>query len=137
MAKVWVLDTDTKGTGAEMVPLEKVLEKPGPKAERIVSAIKPERRPAEEAEAEPSRPPRFKVVDAMTRQILTEDADTRTAVGVLEGLRSLVDASIYVWSPEADRWRRLSHREEKLLWGFRGGRSAESGDDPKVAPVHS
>ena len=28
MAKVWVLDTDTKGTGAQMVPLEKVLEKP-------------------------------------------------------------------------------------------------------------
>src|SRR5215210_6042018 len=24
MAKVWVLDTETKGTGAEMVPLEKV-----------------------------------------------------------------------------------------------------------------
>ena len=24
MAKAWVLDTDTKGTGAEMVPLEKL-----------------------------------------------------------------------------------------------------------------
>jgi hypothetical protein len=23
MAKTWVLDTDTKGTGAEMVPIEK------------------------------------------------------------------------------------------------------------------
>jgi hypothetical protein len=29
MARVWVLDTETKGTGAEMVPLEKVLEEPG------------------------------------------------------------------------------------------------------------
>ena len=28
--KTWVLDTGTKGTGAEMVPLEKVLRKPGP-----------------------------------------------------------------------------------------------------------
>jgi hypothetical protein len=28
MAKTWVLDTDTKGTGANMRPLEKVLEKP-------------------------------------------------------------------------------------------------------------
>jgi hypothetical protein len=28
MGKVWVLDTETKGTGAQMVPLEKVLEKP-------------------------------------------------------------------------------------------------------------
>ena len=28
MGKTWVLDTETKGTGANMVPLEKVLEKP-------------------------------------------------------------------------------------------------------------
>jgi hypothetical protein len=28
MAKTWVLDTETKGTGANMVPLEKVLKKP-------------------------------------------------------------------------------------------------------------
>jgi hypothetical protein len=30
MAKVWVLDTETKGTGARMVPLENVLEKDKP-----------------------------------------------------------------------------------------------------------
>jgi hypothetical protein len=28
MGKTWVLDTETKGTGANVVPLEKVLEKP-------------------------------------------------------------------------------------------------------------
>ena len=28
--KTWVLDTETKGTGANMVPLEKVLKKPEP-----------------------------------------------------------------------------------------------------------
>lgn len=28
--KTWVLDTETKGTGANMVPLEKVLKKPDP-----------------------------------------------------------------------------------------------------------
>ena len=33
MAKVWVLDTETKGTGAEMVPLEKALEKKAPKSD--------------------------------------------------------------------------------------------------------
>lgn len=32
MAKTWVLDTETKGTGARMVPLEDVVEKPEPKA---------------------------------------------------------------------------------------------------------
>ena len=31
MGTVWVLDTETKGTGAQMVPLEKVLEQPAPK----------------------------------------------------------------------------------------------------------
>jgi hypothetical protein len=39
MAKTWVLDTDTKGTGARMVPLEDVLKKPEPKA-------RPARQPA-------------------------------------------------------------------------------------------
>jgi hypothetical protein len=34
MSKVWVLDTDTKGTGARMVPLDKVLAKPEPPPER-------------------------------------------------------------------------------------------------------
>ena len=31
MARTWVLDTDTKGTGAHVVPLEKALEQPAPK----------------------------------------------------------------------------------------------------------
>ena len=41
MARTWVLDTDTKGTGARMVPLEDVLEKPGPKARPAAPARKP------------------------------------------------------------------------------------------------
>jgi hypothetical protein len=127
MAKTWVLDTDTKGTGAQMVPLEKVLDQTGPRHGRIVSAIKPEQRP-KESQPESAQPPRFKVLDAMTRQVLAEDADTRAAVEALNGIRSLVDVSIYVRDPETGRWRRLSHREEKLLWGFRGrtGRAAGS-----------
>jgi hypothetical protein len=32
MAKVWVLDTETKGTGANVVPLEKAEAKPAQKA---------------------------------------------------------------------------------------------------------
>jgi hypothetical protein len=32
--KTWVLDTETKGTGANVVPLEKVVQKPDPPAER-------------------------------------------------------------------------------------------------------
>jgi hypothetical protein len=49
MGKVWVLDTETKGTGAEMVPLEKVLEKRAPKAEPAPRSRKPRARPATEA----------------------------------------------------------------------------------------
>jgi hypothetical protein len=41
-SKTWVLDTDTKGTGANVVPLEKVLQKPEP--------APPRRRPAPDAE---------------------------------------------------------------------------------------
>jgi hypothetical protein len=40
--KTWILDTDTKGTGANIVPLEKILHKPEP--------APPRRRPAPIAE---------------------------------------------------------------------------------------
>jgi hypothetical protein len=43
--KTWVLDTETKGTGANMVPLEKVLKKPepAPAVRRPASAAEPRR----------------------------------------------------------------------------------------------
>jgi hypothetical protein len=47
-SKTWVLDTDTKGTGANMVPLEKVLEK----GERAVAPPRKRARPAEPRRAE-------------------------------------------------------------------------------------
>jgi hypothetical protein len=51
MGKTWVLDTETKGTGANMVPLEKVLEKPHPEADPA-----PARRPRRAPEAEKPNP---------------------------------------------------------------------------------
>ena len=116
MAKVWVLDTDTKGTGAQMVPLETVQHQPTAEHERIFADLTTE--PPQPAG--PKARPSFKVVDAMTRRVLAEDADTRTTIDVLEGVRRLVDVSLYVRQRETDSWRRLSHGEEKLLWGFRG-----------------
>ena len=54
MAKVWVLDTDTKGTGAQVVPLEEAIEKT--KAEDS-SAARARRRRAESArKADKGRP---------------------------------------------------------------------------------
>ena len=50
MARRWVLDTDTKGTGARMVPLEDVLAKPESKA--------PPKRPARTAPKPPGSRPR-------------------------------------------------------------------------------
>jgi hypothetical protein len=49
-AKTWVLDTETKGTGANMVPLEKVLEKPEPEPAPAPRRAAPA--------ADPRRPPR-------------------------------------------------------------------------------
>lgn len=56
MAKTWVLDTETKGTGARMVPLEDALEKPKPKA----PSPPPARKPAAPAQRRPVAAPRPK-----------------------------------------------------------------------------
>jgi hypothetical protein len=54
MGKTWVLDTETKGTGANMVPLEKVLEtpaaeeEPAPRRRRPARPSKPAPRPRRE-----------------------------------------------------------------------------------------
>ena len=50
MAKVWVLDTETKGTGANVVPLEKVQRRPEAAPERRARPAKPS------DEAAPRRP---------------------------------------------------------------------------------
>ena len=46
-SKTWVLDTDTKGTGANVVPLEKVLKRPEPAPPRRRPAPATEPRKAE------------------------------------------------------------------------------------------
>ena len=57
MGKVWVLDTETKGTGANVVPLEKVLKKPGsePPAPPPPPARAPKPRPGRAPSQEPVR----------------------------------------------------------------------------------
>ena len=117
MAKKWVLDTETKGTGAQMLPLEKVHREPaGKPARRPVPRRDPRPAPA----PEPARPRRFKVVDVMSREVLVEDAGTRATVDLLEDIRSIVDVAIYVWSDRAEKWEPLSFAESKMLWDFRG-----------------
>ena len=123
MARKWVLDTETKGTGAEMVPLEKVLERR--RSSRAVEdeqprrRSRPRRREPRAPEPQPRRPRRFKVVDVMTRQPLAEDVGIREALEVLADARSVVDVIVYAWDRERADWRPLTMREQKLLWESR------------------
>ena len=117
MARVWVLDTSTKGTGATMVPLENVLRKPPEHADPIY--VPPPRSPSEPPPAQPRRPRAFKVVDIMTRQVLAEDATARATIEVLDGVRSIVDVNVYVWQPAKAKWRLLTLHEQQLLWNRR------------------
>ena len=118
MSKVWVLDTETKGTGANMVPLDRVLRKPASEPEKLRVLRRPE--PPAPKPPEPRSPRQFKVVDVMTREVLAEGADTRTTVKLLEDVRSIVDVTIWVWQPETERWRMLTFDEARSLWDYRG-----------------
>ena len=124
MGKIWILDTETKGTGAEMVPLERALErrrsapreKPS-EAPRRRPARMPQPRPDPRVERPPKEPSWFKIVSALSGQVLAEDVTAVEAVTALAGLRSLVDARVYVHEPGG--WRPLTMREQKLLREFR------------------
>jgi hypothetical protein len=117
MRKPWILDTSTKGTGASMVPLDNVLRKPSEQAKPIF--VPPPRRPKADPAPKPRRPRLFKVVDIVTRQVLTEGADARAAIEVLSGVRSIVDINVYVWQPKTEQWRLLTFEERRVLWDSR------------------
>jgi hypothetical protein len=117
MTKTWVLETQTKGTGANMVPLENVVRKPS--SDSVPGFVLPKLKPPA-VETEPRKPLTFKVIDVMTRQPLAEDVDARTAIEALEEVRSIVDVSVFVWEPRAERWRRLTFGETQVLWERRG-----------------
>ena len=116
MGRVWVLDTETKGTGAEMVPLEKALKRREPAFAPVLGGGK---RPPPSADPPAKAPRKFKLVDVMTREVLAVDADARAAVDLLQGFRSIVDVHVYVWEPKRPGWRLLSLREQRLLWALR------------------
>jgi hypothetical protein len=112
---VWVLETETKGTGANMVPLKRTLKRARPVPGFNIRKPAP-RDPAPEA---PRDPYRFRIADVMTRQVLADDVDARGAVAALADVRSIVDVIVYVWEPESERWRLLSFGETQALWEHR------------------
>lgn len=113
MGKTWVLSTETKGTGATMVPLERVT-KSSSRGEPLVVPPKP--RPRLPQPPTPRAPRRFKIVDVMTQETLADDATTRQAVDVLKQVRSIVDVYVYVWLQEYERWRMLTFSERRTMW---------------------
>jgi hypothetical protein len=115
---IWVLDTETKGTGANMVPLDRVLRKPGSGSAEGFRL--PVLKPPEKAPEAPRAARRFKVVDILSREVLAEGADARATIELLEGVHSIVDVTIWVWQPEDERWRLLSLEEARALWDYRG-----------------
>jgi hypothetical protein len=117
--KVWVLETSTKGTGANVVPLERVLRSPSSSSTPTPVYVPPKPRPRPAPAPEPKAPRRFKVVDVISRQVLGEDVSARETVDVLRGVRSVVDVHVYVWEPGHDRWRMLTLAEQGALWELR------------------
>jgi hypothetical protein len=117
MAKTWLLDTETKGTGAHVVPLEKALAKA--RKEQELATVTLERPPRAPEVPEPAGPMRFKVLDIRSSRVLGEGIDARATVDLLEDVGSIVDVRIYVWAPQAARWRLLALEEQRALWRFR------------------
>lgn len=110
----WVLHTETKGTGAQMVPLESV-----EKRASVVEPVFVRRKPAKAAEPAPPRPRqprRFKIVDLMTREELADDVLAQEALDVLRDARSIVDVNVYVWQADRERWRPLTFAERRVMW---------------------
>jgi hypothetical protein len=117
VAKTWVLDTETKGTGAHIAPLQRAREEPVSERELALVLFKRPPRPLQPHE--PVLPLRFKVVDVMSARVLAEGIGARATVDLLEGMRSVTDVRIFLWAETTRRWRLLTLAEQKALWGFR------------------
>jgi hypothetical protein len=118
MSRTWILDTETKGTGAQMVPLDKVVKQPEPG-----KLFVPRKHPPKPPPAPAPRPRRrFKVVDLSSRAVLAEDVDARTTLDLLAGIRSSVDVNVSVWEPSTEAWRLLTLGEKQMLWERRAAR---------------
>jgi hypothetical protein len=129
MAKVWILDTETKGTGANVVPLERATKR---SADTRPLYVPPEPRTPVVEPAPPRSPDKFRIVDLMTRQTLTDEASAREAVEVLKEVRSIVDVNVFVWRDPPGRWRLLPFSDRRTLWDLA---QAEDHSDPEPSAI--
>jgi hypothetical protein len=58
-------------------------------------------------------------VEITTHRVLADDVDARAALAALRDVHSVVDVAISLWDPEHDRWRLLTHGEQRALWDMR------------------
>ena len=117
MAKTWVLHTETKGTGANMVPLERTT-----KRSSVSEPVFVPRKPGHKAPPAPAPRParRFSVVDVLSRQHLVADVSAAEAIESLRGVRSIVDVNVYVWQEDRGRWRLLTFPEQRAMFDLAG-----------------
>ncbi|HSD25575.1 MAG TPA: hypothetical protein VLB79_14740 [Solirubrobacterales bacterium] len=122
---VWVLDTETKGTGAEMVPLERLERernrpKGGRERIRVISRDDPKvlDEPRQQA-GERRIARRFKIVDVRSREALAEDVGLAEALETLRGVGGVVDVNVFIRHADDEDWHPLTLSERKTLWGFR------------------
>jgi hypothetical protein len=119
VAKTWVLDTATKGTGASVRPLKRADGGAPKPPSGNVPFVPPKRAPKTPPAPAPRQPRKFRVVDVVTREVLAEDADLRATLQVLSNVRSTVDVHVSVFDTKNDRWRLLSIAEQRALWEAR------------------
>jgi hypothetical protein len=119
MAKTWVLDTETKGTGAHIAPLKRGRDA-APSKLSLVNLHPPAGAAGPNAAEAPiaPEPRRFKVVDVLSGGVLAEDVSATGALAALRTVRKAVDALVYV-RDEDGRWRMLSLGDTKALWELR------------------
>jgi len=111
-----VLDTETKGTGAHVVPLDSVERKPDPKPPTQRPWSPPKKTPREPKPEPPRVPRRFRVVDVLTRAVLLEDGGLRETLDVLSRVERMLDVSLFIWEADDERWRLLSLSEQEVVW---------------------
>ena len=121
---VWVLDTETKGTGAEMVPLEKLQRRKRTATPAARTTVLRRRAPSEQEtpaapEPAPHAPRRFRLVGVMSGETVADDVGSREAVEALRSFQSPLDVRIYVWEPADEEWRPVTLGEKKAIWAFR------------------
>ena len=112
--RTWVLDTETKGTGATMIPLEQAERKEEPERERLW--VPPKRTARVPPPPEPPAPRRFRVLDVVTRELLLDDGSARETLALLGGVEHMNDVNLYVWEPDDERWRLLSIAVQRVVW---------------------